>query len=249
MSQATSNEGAPKVRPIVFPGVLLLIFLGNMMASSIDPILTKNTLDQVVNDGTSWFGFLPASVGIALGLYLVSIAAPVTMGKLDAEGQKLPRALLWGWAGLGLVLFLMRWFEDVLVSGGDFSEFNPITHLPMALAIAALYVLTMEGYRHVARDYLTSPWHLARGPLKKAAEANKRASEAAALAHRIDAAREANRLHVDLWSAEYDAHLTSLRNAEASVKDQLRSRIVEYLADPAEASAARRPHRTTNAEE
>lgn len=236
-----------RTRSLAFPWMVVVIFVGSLVASLVDPILTKGTLDQIVNDGTQYGPFSASSI-IAIGFYLAAVVVPTKIGVADAHGEK--STPFWiAWAAFGVVLFALRWFEDVLIALGDFNEFNPITHAPMAMAIATLYVMTGLAFRFATRTFISSPWMILRSPLRAAEKDAQHANEAVAEVAAIISALEANQSRTARWFAEYSAHQTALRNAEASIKELIRLRLAAHLADPADTSAARRPHLQSQVDE
>lgn len=247
LASTTTTIPQTTVRPVVFPGVLLAVFIANLVVGVVDPLLTKSTIDQVNNDAGTLL-FLPVSWLIAAGLYMASVLAPIKIGLAEGKGEK-PGGVLVFWIGLGAALFMMRLFEDVLVAGGDWSEFQWMNHFPMALVILFLYLLTGAGFRYVAREYIRSPWHLVHPVMKLADQQSTEASQKAGIALHALNAFDSNRVQASLWSAEYDAHLTRIRNAEDEIKDAVRIAIVAWLASPADASVAKESHKPTNTNE
>lgn len=237
------------IKPVVVPWTLLVLAALNAGASVIDPLLTKGTLDLVNGDGTKILGLVEVSWLAAAGIFLASIAAPVKAGHEKAKGGG-ETAFMAFWGILGVALFLARWFEDVLISRyvKDFTEGGGwLTHLPMALLIAAVYVLTGLGFRSIAFSYYTSSWHLVHPAMKKADRATEKAIEAEGVVRHAEAALDTNVNQIALLVSEYESHRTRLRNAEAEIKDRVRIALAAHLGDPAEAGLAFESHKGTNA--
>jgi hypothetical protein len=244
----TPTAPTKSVNPLVLPVAPIAVFVVCLIVGMGDPLFSKSTFDQVNNDGTKILGFLDMSSAIAIVLYGASVIGPIKIGLAEAKDEE-STALTIGWLGLGAALFCLRWFETVLVAGGDWSEFQWMQHLPVAVCILFLYVLTGYGFRYAARELVSSTWHRVQPIVKRAANATGAATGAVAIALHAGYAFDANRIQASLWSAEFDAHQTRIRNAEAEVKDHLRVRLAEFLANPSDTGLIREPHRHTNAVE
>jgi len=239
------------VRPVVPPWTLLALTIIAAGASLIDPLLTKGTLDLVNADATKVLGLIGVSWLAAIGIFLASIGAPIKAGHDEAEGRNATPFFV-AWAALGIALFLIRWFEKVLISGymEDFTDqYGWMRHLPMAGLIAAVYVLTGLSFRSIAYKYYTSTWHLVRPAMRGASKATKKAIAAEGLARHADAALDTNVNQLTLLYYEYKTHCTRLRNAEAEIKDRVRAALAAHLGDPKETGSMFEPHRPTNADE
>jgi len=131
---------------------------------------------------------------------------------------------------------LMRYLEKVITSNGDWNLFNPWANLPIALVMAALFFGGGFDLYQTSLSYFTSTWHRVEPALRNAEHATKDAYEAIGVAHQGLRAVEANRNEYDRENAAFQAHMAVIRNAEALVKEAVRTRIEAEVGDPRDTS-------------
>lgn len=248
---SSTPASPPMAEAIVAPWALLGMGALALVGSVIDPLLTKSTFDQVLNDGTKILGIIDTSWLVAIGIFFTSIAAPIKAGHERASGKSATGFMI-GWALLGIAMFCIRWFDKVLITG-DLTSFTQeggwVTSLPIALLIGGVYVLTGLGFRSISYKHFSSPWHTVRPALTRASKATEKAIKAKGVARHAEAALDTNINQLTLVAHEYDTHLTRLRNAEAEIKDRVRAALTAHMADPAEAGLMFAPHQGSNATE
>lgn len=209
--------------PPLWYGITALSFLG----ASADPILTLVTLQEIFNIGGfgSW---------LVLGaIFAASVASAMKIGNQSAKGE--PRTVAVAlWVAMGLGMFLLRWLEEPLIGGGDFSEFSPASQLPMALLMLLLYYITGQGIIWSAKTRTASAWGAIRPSLLQEKTAAFFGRRALARRNRAVHAVETNAAELELWSLRARDTLTVIRNDENALKDLVRLRLSAHLASPAE---------------
>ncbi len=250
-STSTSTEPAAAPQAVVFPWILVVPTVLAVLASSMDPLLTKNTFDLVLNDNTRILGRIPISWLIALGIFLGSIIPPVEAGYAHAMGRSEAWAMpTWGLIGAGV--FLLRLFEPLLV-GHDFQAYTDqaqwVAALPIAILMGGVYLATGLGFKSIAQQYMSSPWHIVRPALHRAQKSTAKAIEAEGVARHALAALDTNENQLTLLAHEFEIHRIRLRNTEAELKDRVRASLAAHLGDPSETGLMHEPHKSSHATE
>lgn len=243
----------PYVGPMVFPSSNILLALLGVLGNLADPLLTKATMDTVVNDGSKLLGFLSPSWAIVLALTAISIVLPLLFGRDEAkeslaesDDKRLAlhrRGLLFkgAWLAIGLMMFFIRLFEDTIsrnTASIDYFRTAPIAGLMIFLFIGSGLSLARQS-----KDYFMSAFHRVKPILRKAGQARKAADLATADAEQTQRQLDALSSAKSRWEQSYSNQLTVIRNKEAALQELVRLRLAQSLADPSCTATVETPHK------
>lgn len=253
MTTYSTTSRLDPVHSVIFPFKVLVPAVIGLVASTADPILGTGVLSTVVG---TMLGDFDSSYLVAIAIYLVNVGLAIEVGKAWADKVTAPSSATTHrniaiagaiiWLLMGVAMAVMRAFETVL-TGGDMSDDQ--ADWVIALLLLVLHFGSGLCVAAATYGYLTSVWHQVHPVLSKARKSLMQAGRAVGYFTQSVAALRKNALQAALFTADRDASLVRLRNAEAQTKDQLRVLLAAQLADPAESGLLSTPHKATNADE
>lgn len=231
---------------VFVPGVL------GAAASVVEPVMAAPVLDEVVDlvDGVNMSAY------IAIAILLLNVGLAMELGKAKADIET-DRKRKWShlatlivttilWLAIGLAMGALRWHEAILT--GTSKEVLQ-TDQVLAGLMFVLHLASGACIFAATHGYLSSAYHMVHAPLRRANQADKAAAASIAYAEQTNAALAKNTTQSNLYEADLNAHLTTLRNTEAQLKDQFRIMLAAHLANPAATGLLATPMGTTNATE